>query len=154
MKFKYDAPTRLVLRHSAGMARFVALLVFAMGVMALLQVRKDPWFIVAAAAFFAGGAWLLWRAPTSRHVFDKKSAQSVLCWTSVFGVRREERIGFDQFEDVRVAEIEAHEHPPMHRVELVLRGGRRVPLTLYWLKDKVAVAMCVEELKRFLALPR
>lgn len=148
MQYYSTADHQLVVTHSASSAKFAAMLVLAMGIAAAFFAASDLYFFAIALAFIIAGVWLRWRAPSAHHTFSRSDKSARLTWRSELGWRRELRVEFAQITDVIVAETKFYDEDKMYRIELLLLGGRRVPLTPYWLPVLAAVEACAREVRR------
>ncbi len=151
MQFGNKAGNQLVVTHFAGTARFVAALIIAMGIAAGFFAKNDVAFVAVASIFTFAGLWLVWRAPSSHHTFDRAQKRAILTWRTISASRRKISLDFDQIADVRVAETAVYDEDKMYRIELLLHDGQWVPLTPYWLPAP-GVEACAGELRRFTGL--
>jgi len=122
-----------------------------MGIAAGLFAKNDVAFVAVALIFTFAGLWLMWRAPSSHHTFDRAQKRAMLTWRAVIGGRRKISLDFDQIADVLVAETPVYDEDKMYRIELLLHDGQQVSLTPYWL-PALGVEACAGELRRFTGL--
>lgn len=144
----------ILVRHDARLARAVGVLVAAMGIGAAMAgarsvAPRDPWLALVYVGFLLFGGWMTWVAQPSRHHFDGRRREARLEWRRLLGPSRRERIAFAAIVRAEVEESPPNDDDRMWRVALVLRDGRRVRLTPYWLarhEPQVAAAQAIDAL--------
>lgn len=100
---------------------FTGVASFSIGFMGLLAV--------------AGGIVFIQRSPQTTSIFDRQSRQVVIYHKGLFG-SEEERCGINQISSIQLKALENLEGGPSFRLNLLLRGGREIPLSRMWTPDK------------------
>ena len=133
----------LLVRDSPGLHWLLGLLFLGLGVLFVLGplwLFTDrtivAWPVRALSALLGGtgvvvGLWVLSRAPQSTLAVDR-GAGRVRIWRWGLGGRQTHSWSIREVEGVRLDEGKDDEDSPVFRVEVVLRDGSAVPVSLLW----------------------
>ncbi len=155
----------LVLQDSPGLHWFLGLLfavvgaVFVLGPVWLFTNRASvSWEVRALAVLMGGvgvatGVWVLTRAPRSTLEIDRRADRVRIRRRGVGGTEAH-AWPIQEIAGVRLADDRDDEGDAVFRVEVVLRNGDGVPISLLWTHGREPAETVVRRLQEALAMPR
>lgn len=129
--------------------------IFILGLLGLFTNLHELSDFEKAAAWlisiggFSAGVYFIYQNPGSEIIFDKQNKTFTLTRTGLFR-NEKEQYRLDEIRDVILSQSTDTDGDLVYRIEVEMKTGKLVPLSLLWIQNKVVQEELLNKIKEFL----